>query len=128
MRPFYLTLTALNGLLAVGLGALGAHALNDRLLARNMLNAWHTASVYQLTHAVAALAVAALASLAPGRRTSLSRIGWCWITGALLFSGSIYILALGGPRWLGPVTPLGGLAFMAGWILLIMEAFQKRTS
>ncbi len=126
MPTAYLFITALNGLLSVGLGALGAHALHDRLLARDMLNAWHTASVYQLAHAIAALAIAALALNAGDNRIRLQRIGWCWLIGSLFFSCSIYVLALGGPKWLGPVTPLGGLAFMAGWILLAVEAFRPR--
>jgi uncharacterized membrane protein YgdD (TMEM256/DUF423 family) len=93
-----------------------------------MLNAWQTASTYQLVHAVAALAISAWANADPARLSSLSRIGWCWLVGSLLFSSSIYLLALGGPKWLGPVTPLGGLAFMAGWLLLAIEAFRRPTS
>lgn len=125
MRHLYLKITALNGLLAVGLGALGAHALHERLLAREMLNAWQTASTFQLIHAVAALGVFAWARAEPGRNQSLHRVGWFWLVGGLVFAGSIYCLALGGPKVLGPVTPLGGLSFMCGWIFLSIEAFRK---
>jgi uncharacterized membrane protein YgdD (TMEM256/DUF423 family) len=127
-KPTYLTLfTASNGFCAVLLGALGAHALEATLSARGSLGAWQTATQYQLAHVVGSLALLAWAAAEPAgaRPARLRRIAWLWQSGCILFSGSIYILALGGPRFLGPVTPLGGLAFLAGWALLAVEAFRS---
>lgn len=125
-KPIYLTfLTALNGFSAVLLGALGAHALKDRLNARGSLESWHTAAHYQLAHAVAAVALLAWATAQPESRARLHRVAGLWQLGALLFAGSIYGLALGGPRFLGPITPLGGLAFLAGWALLAVEGLRR---
>lgn len=110
----------------VGLGAFGAHKLRDVLLERGMTNAWETAVRYHLLHAVALVAVAALLRLVdePHRRW----FGWAaraWVTGSIVFAGSLYLLALGGPRWLGPITPLGGVALVAGWICLILAAAKR---
>jgi uncharacterized membrane protein YgdD (TMEM256/DUF423 family) len=106
------------GLVGVSAGAFGAHALRDVLAARNATGAWETAVFYQLVHAVTVFALAlrgAAPSAAPAARHR-RRAALCWIVGVLLFSGSLYFLALGGPRWLGPVTPVGGLALLAGWL------------
>jgi uncharacterized membrane protein YgdD (TMEM256/DUF423 family) len=121
LLPF---IAALNGLLAVALGALGAHALEPRLEARDMVGAWQTAAHYHLAHAVASLALLAWATAQPARAPTLLRAVLCWQVGCLLFAGSIYILALGGPRAFGPITPLGGLAFIAGWGLLALESLR----
>jgi uncharacterized membrane protein YgdD (TMEM256/DUF423 family) len=120
--------TTLNGFCAVLLGALGAHALKPRLLAREALDSWQTAAHYHLAHAVGTLALLAWASARPERAVPLHRAAWCWQAGCLLFAGSIYALALGGPRLLGPITPLGGLAFLAGWALLAVESLRNRAS
>lgn len=111
------------GFLGVALGAFGAHALKETLIAASTLSTWQTAVLYQLVHAVALLALGGypLAAGPTGRR-----IAACWVAGVLLFSGSLYLLALGGPRWLGPVTPLGGLAFLAGWLLLAWHGWRHR--
>lgn len=98
------------GFLVVGLGAFGAHGLEGRLSADGTAW-WETATLYGLVHAVAALAL----SLAPGRLFAWA--GWAFIFGAVLFSGSLYVMALGGPHVLGVVTPLGGLCFLAGWAI-----------
>ncbi|MEY4488983.1 MAG: hypothetical protein RIQ79_1491 [Verrucomicrobiota bacterium] len=114
----------LSGFAAVSLGALGAHALRDSLLARNTLDSWHTAANYQLAHSIAALALLLFARQQPAAAKLPQRIAAVWLVGGLLFSGSIYALALGGPKLLGPVTPLGGLAFLAGWIGVIVLAIK----
>lgn len=124
-RSYPMFLTAFNGITAVALGALGAHALQTRLAARGTLEAWKTASHYQLTHAAASLAVLAWAAAQPERGSRLHRVSLLWQIGGLLFSGSIYCLSLGGPRLLGPVTPLGGVAFLAGWILVAWEGLRS---
>lgn len=131
MRTWPLLLTAQSGFVAVSLGALGAHALEARLAANaafDALDAWRTAAHYHLAHTIACLALIAWAAAQPARSLRLQRIVALWLTGCLLFSGSIYLLALDGPRFLGPVTPLGGLAFLAGWALLALEARKSNAS
>lgn len=106
---------AVAGFLGVALGAFGAHALKARLSAGD-LEIFETAVRYHLVHAVALLALAALANRIPAGVASLS--GWAFSAGILIFSGSLYLLVLTGPRWLGAVTPLGGTALLVGWAAL----------
>ncbi len=116
----------LAGLTGVALGALGAHAWKATLVARGTLDAWQTAANYHLLHAVALLGLAAwLRARAPGAPATLVWAARCWVVGIVLFSGSIYWLAHGGPRWLGPVTPLGGVAFIIGWVLIAVAALRR---
>lgn len=103
------------GFLGVALGAFGAHGLKDMLEARQSLGTWQTAVLYQLVHAVALLALAGWRDAHAGPNL---KAAWCWSVGVVLFSGSIYWLALGGPKFLGPVTPLGGVAFLLGWVFV----------
>jgi uncharacterized membrane protein YgdD (TMEM256/DUF423 family) len=100
-------------LLAVVLGAFGAHALADTLAAHGSTATWKTAVDYQIWHALAVILWISLNR--ESRRKALTP--YAFLFGILLFSGSLYALALGGPRWLGPITPLGGLSFMIGWTL-----------
>jgi uncharacterized membrane protein YgdD (TMEM256/DUF423 family) len=105
------------GATGVAIGAFGAHALRPLLIERGMLDAWETGVHYQLFHAVALLGLAAWLRVETGV-TALRRARWataCWCVGIAFFAGSLYVLALGGPRWVGPVTPLGGLALIVGW-------------
>ena len=114
------------GLTGVALGAFGAHALRESLLERSMTTAWETAARYQLVHAVALFAAAAWQNTSQG--IVIRRFSWaanCWVAGTVLFSGSLYLLALGGPRWMGPVTPFGGLALLAGWVCVVSAALTK---
>jgi len=109
---------ALFGASGVAAGAFGAHALRPFLVERGMLDAWETGVHYHLLHAVALLGVAGWLRGERGT-ASLSRVSWavwCWCAGIVLFSGSLYLLAVGGPAWLGPVTPVGGVALIAGWL------------
>jgi uncharacterized membrane protein YgdD (TMEM256/DUF423 family) len=109
------------GAAAVMLGAFGAHALHSQLDAAS-LQIWHTAVEYQFWHALALLAVA---SVAPARDLSWWRAsGIAFVAGSVLFAGSLYALALGAPSWIGAITPFGGLALIAGWILLAV-AFSR---
>lgn len=112
----WLPVAALFGLTAVAAGAFGAHGLRTRVPLEQVAS-WQTAAHYQLLHAVALLALALL-----GNGRPLGPAPWLFAAGMLLFSGSIYLLVLGGPRWLGPVTPLGGLCLMAGWASLLWVA------
>lgn len=114
---------AITGAAGVALGAFGAHALKAQLHAAGSESTWDTAVQYHLIHAVALLVLAFWARSAPALASSVSTSGWLFVVGIVLFSGSLYGLALGGPRWLGPVTPLGGLAFIVGWLWLLKPAF-----
>ncbi len=100
------------GLLGVAFGAFGAHALRTRL-SPDLLAVFHTGVEYQFYHAFALLAVGVLLLVKPV--PALPVAGWCFALGVLLFSGSLYALALSGTRWLGAITPLGGLLFLIGW-------------
>jgi uncharacterized membrane protein YgdD (TMEM256/DUF423 family) len=103
------------GSLGVALGAFGAHALRGRL-PPELLAAWHTAVQYHLVHSAALLALGLYAS-ATGRSVRLP--AGLLTAGIVLFSGSLYLLAGAGQRWAGPVTPLGGLCLIAGWLALL---------
>lgn len=117
-----ITLAAgLLGFTGVALGAFGAHALKPMLSERGMLEAWHTGVLYHLVHATAVWAASNRADGADWVR----RAAWCWTAGILLFSGSLYLLAVGGPRWLGPVTPLGGTALLLGWGFVTFGAVKR---
>ena len=110
------------GLTGVALGAIGAHALKSELAAAAMTEVWQTAVYYHLIHAVAILAITlGLSPRAPSSK-ALHIATVAWTLGVLLFSGSLYILALGGPRWLGPITPLGGVALLFGWVCVLISA------
>lgn len=111
MNTLTLRLGCVLALLAVALGAFGAHALKPQLLANESLEVWKTAVQYQMWHALALLLFAHI----PGRGRASRMIPLCFGLGVLLFSGSLYALALAGPKWLGPITPLGGLLLMLGW-------------
>jgi uncharacterized membrane protein YgdD (TMEM256/DUF423 family) len=109
---------------AVALGAFGAHALKGRLAAE-MLAAYHTAVEYHFWHALGLLGVGVLMSRSP-HDSALRWVAWLLIAGLLLFSGSLYLLALTGASWLGAVTPLGGVAFIAAWLWLAGWAWRRR--
>ncbi|HOZ83271.1 MAG TPA: DUF423 domain-containing protein [Bacteroidia bacterium] len=126
MNKKILIFAALSGLCAVALGAFGAHKLKE-LLSPQMLSAFETGVRYQFYHTLALLFVA----LAANENKMLNRAATFFMTGIILFSGSIYGLALSSISgntwiWLGPVTPIGGLCFMTGWIFLIIYAFKKQ--
>ena len=105
---------AVLGFLGVALGAFGAHALKPALAAFGTADIWETAVFYQLVHAVALLALAAI------DRAS-RELAVLWIGGIVIFSGTLYILSLSGERWLGAITPIGGVLLLAGWLLLAIR-------
>lgn len=119
----WLLLGALNGLLAVAAGAFGAHGLEGRIPAAD-LAAFRTAASYQMYHALALIAVAwrAEANMTP---ITVNVAGWLFLTGVVLFCGSLYILGLTASRALVWLTPLGGLAFIAGWGALSWSALER---
>lgn len=105
---------AVSGALVVALGAFGAHALRGHLEAANFVSIWETATLYHLLHTAAILA-AALA----GRAYRLTAV--LWLVGIAFFSGSLYLMAGFGWRWLGPVTPVGGLVLIVAWLTLLKK-------
>ena len=119
---FCLLIAALALAAAVVLGAFGAHALKGRLAAE-MLATYHTAVEYHFWHALGLLSVGALMSRSRDD-SALKWVAWLLIAGLLLFSGSLYVLALTGASWLGVVTPLGGVAFIAAWLWLAWWAWR----
>lgn len=121
MAKLWLVLGAGYGLLGVLLGAFGAHALRARLSA-DMLRVWETAVQYQFWHAFALLTVGLLALR--GDDAWLPAAGGAFALGVLVFSGSLYLLALTGVRGLGAVTPGGGLLLMAGWLCLLVACWR----
>ena len=100
--------------LAVALGAFGAHALKSTLQAHDMMEAWKTAVLYHFIHAIALLVL----GLGPNRNRGA---WWLLFAGIFLFSGSLYLMALTDIQWLGAITPLGGLCFLAGWLWLVLR-------
>ena len=119
---FFAGLSALSAFLAVAAGAFGAHALRARL-SPDLLAVFETAARYQMYHALGLLAVAWMVTRWPGPWPV--RAGWLFVAGTVLFSGSLYLLALTGQRWLGAITPLGGLAFILGWAALAWAALRS---
>jgi uncharacterized membrane protein YgdD (TMEM256/DUF423 family) len=122
MDRLFFGLGAVSALIAVAAGAFGAHALRVRLTPE-YLAVFETAARYQLYHALALLAAAWAVSRWPGPLPVWA--GWLFVVGTVLFSGSLYILALTGTRWWGAVTPLGGVAFLAGWLCFALVALRR---
>jgi uncharacterized membrane protein YgdD (TMEM256/DUF423 family) len=122
MDRLFVALGSLSAGLAVAFGAFGAHALRARLSAADLAT-FETGARYQMYHALALLAVAWIAAQWPGPLPRAA--GWLFVAGTLLFSGSLYTLVLSGQRWLGAVTPLGGVAFLAGWACLVVAALRR---
>lgn len=117
-----LLLGAVYGFLCVAFGAFGAHALKARLSAE-LLAVWKTAVEYQFYHALGLLLLGLLMLQKPSG--ALGNAAICFGLGVLVFSGSLYAYALSGVRWLGAITPLGGLLFLAGWALLVAAALKR---
>jgi uncharacterized membrane protein YgdD (TMEM256/DUF423 family) len=120
MSQFFFFLGSISGGVAVALGAFGAHALKARLT-HDLLTTFETGVRYQMYHALALLAVALAMTRLP-EAGFLNAAGWLLGAGTLLFSGSLYLLCLTQKRWLGAITPFGGLAFIAGWACLAIAA------
>lgn len=107
------------GFLGVALGAFGAHGLSGRFTPESR-GWWETAVLYLLVHAVAVFA-----SSLSGRTGLFSVGGWVMVFGALIFSGTLFAMALGAPRWFGAITPIGGLGLLAGWALFAVAALRS---
>ncbi len=118
---WWLAVGAVNAFLSVAAGAFGAHALKARL-PQDLQVIFETGARYHMYHALGLVAVGLLAHFRPS--SLLSGAGWAMLVGIVLFSGSLYALALSGVRALGAITPLGGLGFLAGWLLLAIAAWR----
>lgn len=124
-RSTCITFAALNMLIAVGAGAFGAHGLKA-VLSADMLAVWQTAVHYQMVHALALFGLGIL--MAQWTDTILlARAAAIMLAGIIVFSGSLYALALSGVLWLGAITPIGGLAFLVAWAMLAWCAFRRQT-
>ncbi|REG82694.1 DUF423 domain-containing protein [Marinomonas pollencensis] len=122
MLPFpakWAAMAALQGMISVAAGAFGAHALT-KILDQNALSWWHTGSQYLMYHALAGLLAAALSSYI----TSSKKIIVLFSVGNIFFAGSLYIMALTGVRWLGAITPIGGVCYLFAWLFLVKSLWQ----
>jgi uncharacterized membrane protein YgdD (TMEM256/DUF423 family) len=117
LNRYFLPFAAASGFLAVALGAFGAHALRDHLDAYSM-DVFQTAVLYHFVHTLALLAVGLLCRVSRPHR-SLRAAGTAFTVGLAIFCGSLYLLSITGIRWLGAITPIGGVAFICGWLLLL---------
>lgn len=123
---WFIMLGAFFAFASVAAGAFGAHALRA-ILEPHQLAVFETAARYQMYHALALIALGSLASQAPDAH--LTRAAWLFVLGILLFSGSLYIVATLGIGWVGAITPIGGVAFLAGWALVLLTSWRRlRTS
>ncbi len=122
MAKLFLMLASASGMIAVILGAFGAHGLRGKITPE-LLATYQTGNQYQFYHTLALLIIAILLRLAPTNQWLINS-GWLMTIGMLLFSGSLYVLALGGSHWLGPVTPLGGLCLIVAWACLLIGVMK----
>ena len=111
-------IAAATGFLAVALGAFGAHGLKEILMQNGTVSIWEKAVFYHFIHAVMLFVIA-------GRKPFAAGAWWSFLTGIVIFSGSLYLLAVTNLKWLGAITPLGGAAFLAGWACLFLSAPQR---
>ncbi|ANU14080.1 putative small membrane protein [Planococcus halocryophilus Or1] len=121
---FFLIAGAVNALLSVAFGAFGAHLLEGRV-ADKYLDTWQTAVQYQMFHSIGLMVVAILMSSSLlGSLGSLNWAGYLMLAGIIIFSGSLYVLSLTGISILGAITPIGGLAFIAAWVMIVVAAVK----
>ncbi|MGP1382291.1 MAG: DUF423 domain-containing protein [Thainema sp.] len=121
MAKFFLAIAPILAGIAVAAGAFAAHALKSKL-SENALEIFETGARYQMYHALGLLLIGILLLLVPTGQTWITVAGFAFLAGIVLFSGSLYGLSLTGMKWLGPITPLGGVAFMVGWGCLAIAA------
>lgn len=122
-RTFFIIGSLLAGL-AVVLGAFGAHGLKS-MVSPELIDTWEKAVRYQMYHALAMLLLGWALSHWPEQARLWSLGGWFFLAGTVFFSGSLYLLVLSGIKWLGAVTPLGGVAFAVGWLCLLVAAWRS---
>jgi len=125
MVKFWVISASISGFLSVALGAFGAHSLKD-ILDEYGRSIYEKAVLYQMFHTMALFAVGLLQHF--NKKTSFSIAGWGFFVGIILFSGSLYLLAATSIKWLGAITPMGGIAFLFGWFWLVVSIFKTRLS
>ncbi len=125
MVKFWLVSAAIFGFLSVALGAFGAHSLKN-IIDDYGKSIYEKAVVYQMFHTMALFAVGMMQHF--NKETSFSVAGWGFFVGIILFSGSLYLLATTGIKWLGAITPIGGVAFLFGWFWLVVSIIKARLS
>ena len=125
MTKIFLAIAGFLGALSVASGAFAAHALKNSLSVK-ALEIWETATKYQMYHALALMLVALLLTQTEIASSSLNIAGWAFLIGIVLFSGSLYALSLSGVKWLGAIAPLGGLAFIIGWLCIAIAAWGDK--
>lgn len=123
MHKLFLIISSISGMLAVAFGAFGAHALKGKLQSEGTLDTYQTAVQYQFYHTLALLAIALL--MTKYQSQWLNYAGYSMTFGILIFSGSLYMLCFTGMKWLGAITPIGGLLFIAGWVCMLMTALKS---
>jgi len=123
MDRLFFALGALSAFIGVAMGAFAAHGLKGRL-SPEMLSTFEVGARYQMYHALALIVVAWAQTRWGGTLTTAS--GWLFVSGTILFSGSLYVLSISGVKWLGAITPFGGLAFLAGWSCLAALYFTTK--
>ena len=123
MRNTWVAIAGTLGGLGVALGAFGAHGLKERLTPE-LLAVFEVGVRYHMYHAIAMLAAAVSLNYGPGNAW-LKRACWFWLAGVAIFSGSLYLLAVTDVRWLGAITPIGGVAFIAGWCCVIATGLRR---
>jgi len=123
MDRLFFALGALSAFIGVAMGAFAAHGLKSRL-SPEMLSTFEVGARYQMYHALALIVVAWAQTRWGGTLTTAS--GWLFVSGTILFSGSLYVLSISGVKWLGAITPFGGLAFLAGWACLAALYFTTK--
>lgn len=123
----FVFLGAINAFVSIGCGAFGAHALAERLTP-HLLDIWRTGAQYHLAHALALVLVALVSERLTGTFSDrlVNATGWLFVTGIVVFCGSLYLLAVTDWRWLGAITPLGGLCFLSGWALFALAAVRSK--
>ncbi|MBM3264171.1 MAG: DUF423 domain-containing protein [candidate division Zixibacteria bacterium] len=117
----FILLGALSAFVGVAAGAFGAHALKTRLPV-DLFDIFEVGVRYQMYHALGLLAIGLVISRQPS--ASLTVAGWMFVVGTIFFSGSLYVLSLTGIRWMGAITPLGGVAFLVGWVMLAYNVWK----
>jgi len=124
MDKVFIIIGSILGASAVALGAFGAHGLKN-IVALERLETWDKAVRYQMYHALGMLALAWLITHWPAQAKVITVGGWLFLAGVILFSGSLYTLVLSGVKWLGAITPLGGVALVAGWLCMVIAAWKQ---
>ncbi len=122
MDKVFMTIGAASAFIGVALGAFAAHGLKGKLAA-SAVETFEVGVRYQMYHAFALIATSWVLSRWPGPNGAIA--GWLFVAGTVIFSGSLYGLSVSGVRWLGAITPLGGLSFLAGWVYLIRAVWQS---